>query len=114
MQSSIYQHLLHPDAAEPIELGERIRTRRLALGMTQTELGEPFTKSYVSAIEHGRVLPSLQALWLIAGRLGVGIGDLVGQVNPLATERYTATRARQPAAPAQDHDDCDTPPGGFR
>ena len=114
MQSSIYQHLPRPGDAEPIELGERIRARRLALGMTQAELGAPFTKSYVSAIEHGRVLPSLQALWLIAGRLGVGIGELVGQVNPVATARYTRSRGHQTIDPAAPGDDRDTPPGGYR
>ena len=82
--------------------------------MTQAELGAPFTKSYVSAIEHGRVLPSLQALWLIAGRLGVGIGELVGQVNPIATARYTGPRGQPTTDPAAPDDDRDTPPGGYR
>ena len=88
-KSSIYQPV---DATRPIwaaELGARIRHRRQALGLTQTELGAPFTKSYVSAIEHGKAVPSLRALWVLSGRLGVGVGDLTNTVYPIATGLYT-------------------------
>ncbi len=58
-------------------MGRRIRARRRSLGLTQAELAAPLSKSYVSAVEHGRVLPSLRTLRLIASRLGVGVGELV-------------------------------------
>lgn len=56
--------------------------------MTQAELAGPFSKSYVSAVEHGRVMPSLRTLWFMAGRLGVGVGDLVDTVKPFLTPEY--------------------------
>ena len=94
-KSSIYQ----PDGmlrgAWASELGARIRSRRLALGLTQTELGAPFTKSYVSAIEHGRAVPSLRALWVLSGRLGVGVGDLTSSVYPKSTGLYTPAHGHQ-------------------
>lgn len=91
-QSSIYQ-LSRPDlpgGPDPLGVlvGKRIRDRRRALGMTQAELAAPFTKSYVSAVENGRVMPSLRTLWFIADRLGVGVGDLVDTVKPLLTGEY--------------------------
>jgi transcriptional regulator with XRE-family HTH domain len=94
-QSSIYQ-LLRPDdlpgGPDPLGvlIGQRIRDRRRALGMTQTELAGPYTKSYVSAVENGRVMPSVRTLWFIADRLGVGVGDLVDGVKPVLTVEYNS------------------------
>ena len=43
--------------ASPVNtLGTQLRQARRRLGMTQAELAQPeFTKSYVSAVERGRV-----------------------------------------------------------
>lgn len=92
-ESSIYQLLVPdepPGGPDPLGVlvGQRIRDRRRALGMTQSDLAGPYTKSYVSAVENGRVMPSLRTLWFIAGRLGVGVGDLVDSVKPLLTPEY--------------------------
>ena len=62
-------------------LGESIRVRRRILGLTQTQLGSPLTKGFVSEVERGRSLPSLPALSLIAERLRVPMGDLLEEVN---------------------------------
>ena len=95
-----------------VELGRRIRERRRELGLTQSELAAPFTKSYLSAVERGRTLPSLRALWLIASRLGTGVGDLAGDVNILATPQYNRPHGRRPTAGSHpDHDDPDPPAG---
>lgn len=52
-------------------IGNRVRERRKALKLTQSELaGEDFTKAYISQIEKGQVMPSLMALIVIARRLG--------------------------------------------
>ncbi len=94
-ESSIYQ-LCAPDAplSRPdqlgIEVGRRIRAHRQSLGLTQAELAAPLTKSYVSAVENGRVLPSLRALWFLAGRLGVGVGDLVDDIKTPLIREYNA------------------------
>ena len=81
-ESSIYQPSTGQDGfPAPDQLstkvGRRIRDRRRALGLTQRALAAPYTKSYVSAVERGRVLPSLRILSFLAERLGVGVGDLV-------------------------------------
>jgi transcriptional regulator with XRE-family HTH domain len=63
-------------------LGQRIREKRLSLGLSQAELGAPrYQAGYLSDVEHGRVTPSLKALEHIAGRLGLPMGELLG-VSP--------------------------------
>jgi transcriptional regulator with XRE-family HTH domain len=59
------------------------------MGMTQSELAAPLSRAFVSAVEKGRSLPSLGALWLFAARLGTGVGDLVDGVNGVGTSEYT-------------------------
>ncbi|TAL06397.1 MAG: XRE family transcriptional regulator [Chloroflexota bacterium] len=67
-----------------------MRERRRAIGMTQTELADPLSRGFVSAVEKGHALPSLGALWLFAARLGVEVGSLVDHVNSVGTVRYTS------------------------
>ena len=80
------------------EVGARVRALRLERGMTQTELGRPLTRAFVSAVELGRVLPSLRALALMAERLRVPIAALIPG-NPLLSVEYTERRARDHAPP---------------
>jgi transcriptional regulator with XRE-family HTH domain len=75
-----------PDLA--VELGGRIRAAREALGMSQTELGRPLTRAYVSQVESGRTLPSLPALLHLAERLGVAPGLLL-QSRQAGRQGYT-------------------------
>lgn len=58
--------------------------------MTQTELGRPLTRAFVSAVEHGRCLPSLAALAHIADRLNVSPADLLEPVKHELAALYTA------------------------
>jgi transcriptional regulator with XRE-family HTH domain len=52
-------------------IGTRIRSARLAAGLTQQELaGERYTKAYISALELGHAKPSMAALDYLAPRLG--------------------------------------------
>jgi len=74
-----------------LELGRRVRERRLAIGMTQSELAAPLSRGFVSAVEQGQALPSLGSLWLFAARLGIGVGNLVDGVNGVGTLQYTAS-----------------------
>lgn len=61
-------------------IAERLRTARLARSMTQQELaGTQFSNSYISALEHGRMTPSLNALALLAQRLAVSLAYLIGE-----------------------------------
>lgn len=61
-------------------LATRLRTARLAAGLTQQQLvGTQFSKGYISAIERGRMIPSLEALALLAERLRVTRAYLLGE-----------------------------------
>lgn len=79
------------------ELGQRIRQIRLERGMTQDQLAEgTFSKSYISAIELGKIKPSLTALSIIAQRLQVPMVNLVSssvQIRQEADETLTLRRA---------------------
>jgi tetratricopeptide (TPR) repeat protein len=64
-------------------IGARLKRLRLAKGLTQKELASPtYTHSYVSTIEAGRRQPSRTALEHFAGKLGVGVGELVTGQSP--------------------------------
>jgi transcriptional regulator with XRE-family HTH domain len=57
-------------------LGERVRARA-RLGLSQAALGSPhLTRAFVSAIELGKVQPSLKSLEHLASKLGVEVGEL--------------------------------------
>jgi transcriptional regulator with XRE-family HTH domain len=58
-------------------LGHAIRHRRRELGLTQTQLGHPFTKGFVSGVERGRNLPSLPTLAFLAERLETPMSALL-------------------------------------
>jgi transcriptional regulator with XRE-family HTH domain len=111
--STIAKHRAYgPDSDFARLLGAEIHRRRLALGLSQLELAGPLSKAFVSLIEHGRVVPSLPSLVLIARRLETSPGALLLGVNPGWTEEYTdphATsdtlpRRRGPAARPPDRD----------
>jgi hypothetical protein len=57
--------------------------------MTQTQLGWPLTRGFVSAVEHGHCLPSLAALAHFADRLGVSPADLLDPVKHELAALYT-------------------------
>lgn len=64
------QTVTHVD--EPIALGRRLRQARVAAGMTQTALSFPGCSiGYISRIEIGTRVPSLQVIRELAQRLGV-------------------------------------------
>lgn len=68
-------------------IAERLRAARIAARMTQQELaGQMFSKSYISAVERGKMIPSLQALGVLANRLEVSISYLLGdgELYPLS------------------------------
>lgn len=53
-----------------IPIGEFIKQARRKQGLTQTELGaDQFSKSYISAVERGQIMPSYQAIRYFAERL---------------------------------------------
>ncbi|MFB9312777.1 helix-turn-helix domain-containing protein [Nocardioides plantarum] len=66
------------EALDPKLLGERIRTARVAAGMTQPELGEgSVSAAHISRIERGERRPATKVLIQFAERLRVPIRDLI-------------------------------------
>lgn len=65
------------------DLGSRIRAERNRIGLTQAQLGAPsYDASYISSLENGHHVPSLEALELVAHNLGLAPGDLLGGPAP--------------------------------
>lgn len=59
-------------------VGAKLRAERLAKKYTQHQLAQPeFSVSYISAIERGQIQPSLRALEILAGRLGLSSASLL-------------------------------------
>jgi transcriptional regulator with XRE-family HTH domain len=67
-------------------LGETIRERRLSLGLSQAQVGDPLSRAFVSLVENGRVAPSLGSLALISARLGLEPWELLRLVNQRMTK----------------------------
>jgi len=71
--------------------------------MTQSALGTPFTKGYVSEVERGHSLPSLRALTFLADRLDVGVGELLEGVKGGLPTVYTPSDEDQHPPTAAGH-----------
>lgn len=79
MPTTAPRRRVHQKAKGPIdpEPGLRVRRFRTARGLSQAELAaSDFTKGYISLVETGRTRMSLRAAQIIAGRLGLAVGDL--------------------------------------
>ena len=76
-------------SALALAIGLELRRRRLAAGLTQATLGEPFTRAFVSAIEHGLAIPSIPALALLTDRLATPLDDFFRGVNDQMTGVYS-------------------------
>lgn len=62
-------------------IAAELRSRRLVVGLSQVQLGDPLSGSYVSAVETGKVVPSLPALLLMLERLGLSAPIFFEAVN---------------------------------
>jgi tetratricopeptide (TPR) repeat protein len=61
-----------PPASSTKRLGERVRSLRVAAGLTQTDLAAGrFSKEYISQIERGKTRPTEETIAWLAERLGV-------------------------------------------
>jgi tetratricopeptide (TPR) repeat protein len=69
--SEVHEGTSQPSGAS-VRLGERVRSLRVAGGMTQTELaGGRFSKEYISQIERGKTRPTESTIAWLAERLSV-------------------------------------------
>jgi transcriptional regulator with XRE-family HTH domain len=99
-KSTIAKHqAFGPDSELARLLGAEIRRRRVALGMSQHQLAGPLSRAFVSLIEHGRVVPSLPSLVLLAHRLRTSPAALMIAVNLGWTEEYTDAHATSNTLP---------------
>lgn len=72
----------HATPALAQAVGDELRRLRRLRRLTQRELAAPLTGAYVSAIEAGRVFPSLPALALLLDRLDVDLATYFTAVDP--------------------------------
>src|SRR5712691_10827166 len=94
-ESSIAKHLVcAPGSPLARAIGREVRRRRLAAGLSQAEAGFPFSRAFISAVEHGHVLPSLASLFHVCGRLATDPATLLAGVNTDSTAVYNAPRGR--------------------
>lgn len=97
-------------ADEAIALGRRLKAARLRAGLSMRELADglpSITGAYLSRVEQGQRRPTVEALRLLAPRLGVSVGwletgrDVVELELPrelLLEVRRTTRRAQLAAA----------------
>jgi len=79
-------------------LGDRLRSLRLAAGLTQTQLaGERFSKEYISQIERGKTRPTAETVAWLAERLGVDAAFLGSGVSTDERGRIEALLVRAEA-----------------
>jgi len=84
------------------EVGERLRTLRVAAGLTQSQLADGrFSKEYVSQIERGKTRPAVETLEWLAERLDVDPAYLLGGVSIEERGRVEAALARAEALAEQ-------------
>jgi transcriptional regulator with XRE-family HTH domain len=75
-------------------IGAELRFRRRGRGLTQRELGLPFTAAFVSAVELGYAIPSVPALVALTNRLGIGLDEFFSGVNFRWTRVYNPAHER--------------------
>jgi transcriptional regulator with XRE-family HTH domain len=62
------------ERGQALAIGQRIRARRLELGLSQRQLSQPgVSYAYISRLEAGTRNPSVKALRLLAPRLNVSV-----------------------------------------
>ncbi|SFD02752.1 Helix-turn-helix domain-containing protein [Bacillus sp. OV322] len=62
------------------DFGERIKERRKSLGLTQDDLAGPnLSRGMISLIERNQTTPSIKTLDFIASKLGVSLGEILGE-----------------------------------
>lgn len=80
-----------PKTAPAGGLGSRIYEARRRRGLTQRELaGGDFSLSYISAVERGKIRPSLPALQLLAQRLGEPVSYFLSNIEEQTTPQMHA------------------------
>lgn len=82
-------------------IGRELRQRRRAAGLSQAQVGAPFTRSFVSAVERGRAIPSITALGVLLGHLRVDFDEFFSGVQMDMTVVYTQAHGDHQEAPSR-------------
>ena len=79
-------------ATVSIPIGETLRQMRRQQSLTQTELGaDRFSKSYISAVERDKIVPSYEALHFFAEQLGQQRDYFENLLSQSEASKFTAT-----------------------
>lgn len=97
--SSILQQHERGELASAI--GAELRRLRRTAGLSQAAVAYPFSRAYVCAVEQGRSLPSIPALGVLLGHLGVGFDEFFSGVQREMTVRYTRGHGDRQEAPTR-------------
>lgn len=80
-------------------LGEEIRRRRVALGLSQTTVGQPLSRAFMSSLESGRLTPSLPSLLMIARRLHSSGAAILASVETQLEDRVNGGTTDEASIP---------------
>ena len=95
-----------PHYDDPVEVGRRLHAAREAAGISQRELAFPgCSAAYISRIERGERIPSLQVMRELARRIGISEAELAYGRDPLDSDVSQAVRAVEAATAAGDAGD---------
>ena len=94
-----------PHYDDPVEVGKRLHVAREAAGLSQRELAFPgCSAAYISRIERGERIPSLQVMRELARRTEIGESALAYGSERLDAEVSRRVRDAEAAETAGDRD----------
>lgn len=94
-----------PHYDDPVEVGKRLHAAREDAGLSQRELAFPgCSAAYISRIERGERIPSLQVMRELARRTGVGESALAYGTERLEVEVSRRVRDAEAAEAAGDRE----------
>ena len=104
----MFETVTLPAPSPGTRLGERVRSLRVAAGLTQTQLAdERFSKEYISQIERGKTRPTETTIAWLAEKLGVDPVFLAFGVSTEERARVEAQLERAEAlCAAHDYEDA--------
>ena len=78
-----------------MDLGQRLRKRRVALGLTQKQLADSLgvTSQHISAIEQGKSAPSLTFLAKLGEEMGTSTDYMITGKEGIITDTIPAIKA---------------------
>src|SRR2546422_6804664 len=96
MPPTRHRRIVRQHAKGPVDPGpgERVRAMRVARNLTQADVaGREFSKGFISLVETGRTRMSLRAAEIIAGKLGVGVAELLASGSAASDVELTLVRS---------------------